>query len=121
MQIRLFKIIALFYFIFSITNCFGGDVSHDKLPFKAKNFTFSTKSLNKNPDYPYNYELILNRVPVQVINVQQHRIVQFSYGINNRLSTYTISVSYLNFICGRGNSELSHFRRLILFPFHGFW
>jgi len=121
MQIRAFKIIALLFLFFLGTYCFGSDNVHDKSPSQAKKLTFSKKSLNNNTDYPYNYDLILNRVPVQILNVQQHRSTYFSQGINNRLSTYAISVSYLNFICGQGNSELSHFRRLILFPFHDFW
>ena len=121
MQNRLFKISALFILLFTAFYASGNNDLHKKDDLTSKKVVTLKESIKKNPDYPFNYELILNNAPVQVLNIQQHRVLHFSHGINNRPSTYTISVSYLNFICGQGNSELSHFRRLILFPFHDFW
>jgi len=121
MQNRLFKLSALFIFILSAFYARGNDVLHKKTDLSSKKIVILKESIKKNPDYPFNYEFILNNAPPQVLNIQQHRVIHFSHGINNRPSTYTISVSYLNFVCGQGNSELSHFRRLILFPFHDFW
>ena len=121
MQNRLFKILALFILLFAALYARGNEVLHKKEDLTSKKIVTLKESIKKNPDYPFNYELILNNAPAQVLNIQQHRVLHFSHGINNRPSTYTISVSYLNFACGQGNSELSHFRRLILFPFHDFW
>jgi hypothetical protein len=78
-------------------------------------------SATTNHHSPYSYDYSLNNVPVQIINLQQHRgshSLPFLYTSPN---FYTIHVKYLNFICGRGTSELSRFRKLILFPFHAFW
>jgi len=121
MQNRLFKISALFILIFVAFNARSNDVLHKKYDHELIKALILKESLKKNPYYPFNYEFILSNAPAQVLNIQQHRVAHFSHGINNRPSTYIISVSYLNFVCGQGNSELSHFRRLILFPFHDFW
>jgi len=121
MHIGLFQIIFLFSISISGFYCAGKEVSHNNFTYDSKNLRFTSKSLNKSRDCPYNYELILARSSNPIINVLQHRNIHFSQGVNNRPNTYTISVNYLNFICGQGNSELSHFRRLILFPFHDFW
>ena len=121
MQNRLFKISALLILIFVAFYARGSEILHKKYNNESKNVFVLKESLKTNPDYPFNYESILTNAPAQVLNIQQHRVIHFSHGINNRPSAYTIAVSYLNFICGQGNSELSHFRRLILFPFHDFW
>ncbi len=121
MKNRLLKISALFILLCTAFYAHGNDILYKKEELTSKKVVTLKESVKKNPDYPFNYELILNNAPPQVLNIQQHRVVHFSHGISNRPTTYTISVSYLNFICGQGNSELSHFRRLILFPFHDFW
>jgi hypothetical protein len=113
--------LKLLFFTFIAFYASGNDILHKKSGDKYKKVLIIKESLKKNPDFPFNYDLILNNAPVQVLNIQQHRVIHFSHGVNNRLSTCTVTVSYLNFICGQGNSELSHFRRLILFPFHAFW
>ena len=115
MQNRLFKIIAIFIFMFSGFYASASDILHEKSGDTHKNIFTLKESIKKNPYYPFNYEFILNNAPPQPLNIPQHRVVHFSHGINNRLSTYTISVNHLNFICGQGNSELSRFRKLILF------
>lgn len=121
MQLRLFKIIAILLSTISAIYCYGKELWHNKSTYERTHLTFSSKSLNKNQHYPLNYDFLLTKPPVQLLNAQHYRSLHYAQGLNNRPSTYTISVNYLNFICGRGNSELSHFRRLILFPFHDFW
>jgi len=86
-----------------------------------KKLSFTKGSINKHPLNPFNFEFILNNAAPKILNTSQHRSVQFSYGVNNRPAAHTISAKFLNFTCGPGNSRLSHFRRLILFPFHDFW
>jgi hypothetical protein len=120
MQKRLFKITALLLFIFSGHFASGSNKSFVNYPENTKKATFLKESLSKNPHNPYNYECIVNTLPLQ-LNLQQHRNVHFWQVVNNGPHTYTITVKYLNFICGQGNSELSLFRKLILFPFHVFW
>ena len=121
MQNRIFKVFAAFLLIFIAFYANGNDIERKNDENEPKTITTLKESLKQNSNFPFNYDIILNNAPVQVLNIQQHRIIHFSHGINNRPSAYTIPVSYLNFICGQGNSELSHFRRLILFPFHAFW
>ena len=121
MQLRLFKIIGIIIPLLFGLYCTGKSQLHKNPPNESRKLRFISKSVNNTPNHPFNYELILSRAPAPIINVPQTRNIYFSCGLNNRLSTYTIFVNYLNFICGRGNSELSHFRRLILFPFHDFW
>jgi len=121
MQLKLFKILPCFILayvgFFSHTNAY----SHDNSNFYVKKFSFQNESIHNNPLSPFNFELILNNAAPKILNTPQHRTVQFSQWVNNRPTAYTISVKFLNYICGRGNSRLSHFRRLILFPFHDFW
>ncbi|MGZ3872416.1 MAG: hypothetical protein ACXVJD_05840 [Mucilaginibacter sp.] len=121
MQIRLFKLTALLFIAFSGYFASAADILHNKYQERSEKSTLLKESINKNPANPFNYEFIINRVPVQLINGQQYRTVHFAYSINDNTNTSTITVRYLNFICGRGNSELSRFRKLILFPFHAFW
>jgi len=121
MQFRLFKITALFFLIFCGFSASANDILHNTSVKSANKGTFITQSVNKNPYSPFNYEFIINTPPIQSLNAQQFRLVHFSYSINTNPSTYILSVKYLNFICGRGNSQLSRFRKLILFPFHAFW
>jgi len=121
MQTRLFKVSTAFLLIFISFYADGKDTARKNDVNKPKTATTLRESLKRNLNSPFNYDIILNNAPVQVFNIQHHRLLNFSHGINNRSSAYIISVSYLNFICGQGNSELSHFRRLILFPFHDFW
>jgi hypothetical protein len=121
MQIRLFKIIAFFFLIFSGYSASAGDILHNNYQEKSKKTSFVKETVNKLPRSPFNYEFIINNIPVQFSNVQQARTVHFAQFIYNNPATYNITVKYLNFICGRGNSELSRFRKLILYPFHAFW
>lgn len=121
MKLRLFKIVILILGTISGLYCHGKEILNNKSSYTAKKLSFSPKSLNKSKDYPFNYELILTRAANPILNTPQHRTGYSSQALNSRLSTYTISLNYLNFVCGQGNSELSHFRRLILFPFHDFW
>lgn len=121
MQNRLFKVFAPFLLTLVAFYANGNDISRKNNENKPKTVIILKESLKHSTSPPFNYDLILNNAPPQVLNVQQHRLLHFSHGINDRSSAYTVSVRYLNFICGRGNSELSHFRRLILFPFHDFW
>jgi hypothetical protein len=121
MQIRLFKIIAFFFLIFNGYYVSANNFLHNNYQEESKKAAFIKESLNKFPHDPFNYEFIINRIPVQLSNLQQARNVHYSQGIGNNPNTYSIAVRYLNFICGRGNSELSRFRKLILFPFHAFW
>ena len=121
MQIRLFKIIAFFFLIFSGYFASATDFTHNNYQEKSKKAFFLKESLNKIPQSPFNYEFIISSIPVQFSNVQQTRTVHYAQFIYNSPNTYHITVRYLNFICGQGNSELSRFRKLILFPFHAFW
>ena len=121
MQIRLFKITALFFLIFSGYFASAAHILHNTSDKSTNKNAFFTKSINKSPYSPYNYEFIINSPPSQLLNAQQYRSVHFFHSINNSPNTYIITVKYLNFICGRGNSQLSRFRKLILFPFHAFW
>jgi hypothetical protein len=121
MQTRLFKITALLLFVFSGYFSSASDILHNNRQEDLKKKSFLNESFHKNPDFPYNYEFIINSTPAQVINVQQLRNVHFAQVINISQNTSTIAVRHLNFICGRGNSQLSRFRKLILYPFHAFW
>ncbi|MCR8557175.1 hypothetical protein KXD93_05955 [Mucilaginibacter sp. BJC16-A38] len=121
MQNRLLKFTALLLFIFCGYFASAKNILHNSEPGNAKKLSFFNESLQKNPDWPCNYECIINSVPVQIVNVQQLRSAHFSQLINTSQNTSTIAVRHLNFICGRGSSELSRFRKLILFPFHAFW
>jgi hypothetical protein len=121
MQIRLFKIIAFFFLISSGYFASANGILHNKYKDKSQKVSFFKESLNKLPRSPFNYEFIINSIPVQFSNVQQVRTVHYAQFIYNSPNTYNVTVRYLNFICGRGNSELSRFRKLILFPFHAFW
>lgn len=121
MQIRFFKIIAFFFLIFSGYSASAGDILHNNYQEKSKKISFVKESVNKLPRSPFNYEFIINSIPVQFSNVQQARTVHCAQFIYNSPTTYNVTVKYLNFICGRGNSELSRFRKLILYPFHAFW
>ncbi len=120
MQNRLFKTIALFLFTFSGYFASGHDIFCNKSQIESKKVAFFKESINKSPYNPYDYECLVNNVRLQ-INLPQARTVHFWQVINNGSNTYTITVTYLNLICGQGNSELSRFRKLILFPFHVFW
>jgi len=121
MHLKLFKILICFILAFvgyfSHINVYASNNSN----INVKKFSFQNESVHNNPFNPCNFELILNNAAPKLLNTPQHRIVQFSHGVSNRPTAHTISVKFLNFICGRGNSRLSHFRRLILFPFHDFW
>ena len=121
MQIRLFKVIAFIFFIFSGYFASAGNILRNNYEERSKKISFVKGSLNKFPYSPFNYEFIINRTPVQLSNLQQVRNVHYAQGVNNNQNTYNITVRHLNFVCGRGNSELSRFRKLILFPFHAFW
>ena len=120
MQIRLLKITTIFLLVFTGFFVSASNNSQNNTHKSFKKAVLFKESVNNNPYNPYNYECIVNSVPVQ-LNVQQHRNVHFWQVINSGPNTYIITVQYLNFICGQGNSELSRFRKLILFPFHVFW
>ncbi|ASU35058.1 hypothetical protein MuYL_3173 [Mucilaginibacter xinganensis] len=121
MQIRLFKIIAILFLSFIGYSASANAFLHDNRQEKLKKTLFVKESVNKIPRSPFNYEFIINSIPVQFSNLQQGRTVHYAQFIYTAPNTYNIAVRYLNFICGRGNSELSWFRKLILFPFHAFW
>jgi|ERR1700761_2425406 len=118
----LFKAFAVFLFILS-----GFSASASDSPGNKPQATLNTASFlhhqtaNNTDNNPFNYESIVNSIPVQVINVQQQRVVHFWQVIKPDFGGCVITVSYLNFICGQGNSQLSQFRKLIIFPFHVFW
>jgi hypothetical protein len=120
MQIRIFKIAPLFLLIFPGFFASSSEITQNNHQKSFKSGAFVKESVNKNPYNPYNYDCIVNTVSVQ-INVPQHRNVHFWKVVNCSPNTYITTVQYLNFICGRGNRELSRFRKLILFPFHVFW
>lgn len=120
MQIRVFKIITFFLLVFTGFFASAHDNPGKTYQLSTKNPAFIHETVNHNPYSPFNYESIITSVPVQ-INVQQHRTVHFWQVLNSGPNSYTISVRYLNLICGRGNHGLSRFRKLMLFPFHVFW
>lgn len=121
MQIKALKFIACYLLIAAGYLSHASDNLYNNHNESSKNFVFQKESVHNNPFNPYNFELLLNNAAPKILNAPQHRTIQFSQWFSNRPSAHTISVEFLNSICGRGNSKLSHFRRLILFPFHVFW
>lgn len=115
---RLYRfIVTIFLLVSGLSASARGGLYH--INHKESKKTSVSAAVNHHT--PFNYDYSLNNAPVQVINLQQHRgphSLPFLYTSPN---FYTIHVKYLNFICGRGTSELSRFRKLILFPFHAFW
>ena len=59
--------------------------------------------------------------PVQIVNLQRHKTVHFIQYMYTRHTESVAYIRYLIFTCGPYDSELSLFRKLILFPFHVFW
>ncbi|WP_295719869.1 hypothetical protein [Mucilaginibacter sp.] len=115
---RLYRFTALFFLLFSGFSASARGALYHINHKDEKKSTVSATTAHHNP---YNYDAILNNVPVQLINLQQHRGAYPLHGIYISPNFYTIHVKYLNFVCGGGTSELSRFRKLILFPFHDFW
>jgi hypothetical protein len=115
---RLYKFFALVFLLFSgfSASAKGGLYHIDQKEGKKT----SLKTANPN-SHPYNYEYSINSVPFPVINVQQHRGAHSLQGFFYSPCFYSIGIKYVTFICGRGTSQLSRFRKLILFPFHAFW
>jgi hypothetical protein len=115
---RLYKLIALFFLLFSghLASAKGG-LYH----YYHKNTKKTTVSATIPHHNPFSLEFVLNNVPAPVINVQQHRGAHSLQAFVSTPGSYTIRFKYLDFICGLGTSKLSQFRKLILFPFHDFW
>ena len=116
---RLYQFTAFIFLLFSGFSASARGVS----------FHFNHKDEKKaairaaNPNHkPFNYEYSIDNIPVQIINVQQqHRGTHSLHAFYHDPAFYAVGIKYLNFICGFGTSELSRFRKLILFPFHAFW
>lgn len=118
---RLYKLTALIFLLFSgFSVSARGGLYHFSHKEENKS-TVSATTAHHLPYNPFNYELILNNVPVQIINLQQHRGAHSLQGLYTSPNFLTIQIKYLSFICSGGSSELSLFRKLILFPFHDFW
>nr|WP_183573891.1 hypothetical protein [Mucilaginibacter sp. X5P1]MBB6137716.1 hypothetical protein [Mucilaginibacter sp. X5P1] len=62
-----------------------------------------------------------NGTPLQIASLQRHKTVHSIKCINSQFNIAVIQIKYIHFICGTYISELSRFRKLILFPFHVFW
>jgi hypothetical protein len=118
---RLYRFTALIFLLFPgfSASARGGlyHISHKE----DKKTSISATTAHHPPYNPFNYEYILNNVPIQIINLQQHRGAHSLQGLFTSPNFLTIQIKYLSFICGGGSSELSRFRKLILFPFHNFW
>jgi len=115
---RLYQFTALIFFLFSGFSASGrGGLYHINHK-EEKKASLSTASPNH---HPFNYEYSLNNVPLPVINVQQHRGAHSLQGFYHSPNFFSIGIKYITFSCGRGTSQLSRFRKLILFPFHAFW
>jgi len=120
MQIRLFKTTALLLLILAGYFASASDNSRIKEAISSKKLASGNESLQKNPNFPFNYEFTIVNAPVQIVNVQSHRTVHFNQVIHNKPNTYTISIKCFNAIGRQTNCGLSRFRKLILFPFHAF-
>jgi len=118
---KLYKYIALFFPLLTGYYVSGKEVvSH----FKASSISKSRPSTilsSLRPNRNSHVNIISNFIPVQLVNFQQHKTVHSVQGVPNRFNSSFIYLKYLNFICGYGTSELSRYRKLILFPFHAFW
>jgi hypothetical protein len=115
---RLYKLSALFFLLFSGFSVHGrGGLYHINRKNERKAIISATTLQNN----PLNYEYILNNIPMQVINLQQHRGAHSLHAFTANPNFYTIRLKYINFVCGGSSSELSRFRKLILYPFHAFW
>lgn len=112
---RLFTLIfLLFAGNFAKATAFRLD---NKKPYEKNHSSISSIS-KKYKDY----QLInCNNAPIQVTNLPRHRSVHFLQCIYSKLKESTNYNKYLTFTCGEYSSGLSHFRKLILFPFHVFW
>ncbi|WP_183557738.1 hypothetical protein [Mucilaginibacter sp. SP1R1] len=115
---RLYQFTALFFLLFTgFSASARGGLYHTN---KKEDKKTSVRAANPNHQ-PSNYEYSINSIPLQVINVQQHRGAHSLHGFYHAPGLFSVGFKYLNFICGSGTSELSRFRKLILFPFHAFW
>jgi hypothetical protein len=115
---RLYKLIALFFLLFSGYSAAGrGGLYH----YYQKNQKNTSVSSAKPYHNPFSLEFVLNNVPAPVINVQQHRGAHSVHGFLANTFNYTIRIKYLDFVCNERSGQLSRFRKLILFPFHAFW
>jgi len=115
---RLYQFTALLFLIFTGFSASGREELYNNNHTKGKNASFSTANPNH---HPINYDFSINNVPMQVINVQQHRGSHSLQGLYHSPIFLSVAIKYVTFICGSGSSELSRFRKLILFPFHAFW
>lgn len=115
---RLCKIIALFFLLFyGFSASAKGALYHYSQKIEKKS-TISAKTAHHNP---LSLEYLYNNTAVPLINLQQHRGAHSFHYFFTSFNVHTIRVKYLNLICGYGSSELSRFRKLILYPFHAFW
>jgi hypothetical protein len=114
----LYKFFALIFLLFTgFTSSGRGIIYHIN---QKNNKEASIRAANPGHN-PYNYEYNLDNAPFQGINIQQHRGAHSSQAFYSIPGVYSVGIKYLNFICGTGTSQLSRFRKLILFPFHAFW
>lgn len=115
---RLYKLIALFFLLFSgFTASAKGGLYH----YYHKTTKKTTVSATIPHHRPLNFEFALNNALTPAINVQQHRGAHSLQAFVATPGGYAIKFKYLDFICGLDTSKLSRFRKLILFPFHDFW
>lgn len=115
---RIYQFTVAFFLLFSSFSASGKEKIHYNHPTKNKNASFSTAS---DYHHPINYDFSINNVPVQLINVQQHRGSHSPQALYHSPIFLSVAIKYVTFVCGSGSSELSRFRKLILFPFHAFW
>jgi hypothetical protein len=115
---RLYQFTALFFILFCgfEASAKGGlyHVDHKN----EKKASLRAATIHNSP---FSYEYNPNNVLEQIINVQQHRGAHTLHAFYYDPYFYNTGGKYSDFICGLGTSELSRFRKLILYPFHGFW
>ena len=115
---RLYQFTAIFFLLFTGFSASGREELYNKNHKESKKASFTTASPYH---HPINYDYSINNVPVQIINVQQHRGAHSLQGIYHSPIFLSVAIKYVTFVCGSGSSGLSRFRKLILFPFHAFW
>lgn len=115
---RLYQFTAVIFLLFSGFSVSAGRIECHFNHKEAKKTTVRAANPNHSP---LNYEYSINNASLQIINVQQHRGTHSLHAFYHDPAFYSVGIKYLNFICGFGTSELSRFRKLILFPFHAFW
>ncbi|SDS64852.1 hypothetical protein SAMN05216490_1542 [Mucilaginibacter mallensis] len=108
-------IILLFlsgYVIFAKAN---PPVSNNSHPHKQASFA---RAICHSPGQEF---ANINSTPLQIASLQRHKTVHSIKCIDSLFNVAVIQIKYIHFICGTYSSELSRFRKLILFPFHAFW